>query len=266
MQMHSSTPLSASRLETVSDSAQRLQITGMPWIAFDFLPQTPHKYINGTRRHEGAFFPHRVKQLVAGKDASTMPGQIFEQPELANRSEDSPALYAHGHRGDINFQISQLNNLVTGSVRLNAKNVADSGNQFTGTEGFGNVAISAGVESLKAIRFLSSGGKKDDWRLAQSFVLTDLAAKIEAAHPGKHNIEKKQRWVGHGCHWNHRRPGEECGDLVSGVSQIVFDQARHIRIVFHDVDQIRVARFVCRLQRIHGRKESPHVLSQNPLR
>src|SRR6202171_5071116 len=189
--MHSSTALSASGFETVTDSTQRFQIAGMPWIPFNFLPQTPHEYIDGAWRHEGAFFPHGVKQLVAGKNASPVPGQIFKEPELANRSKDRPALHPHRHRSDINLQISQLNNLVTGGIRLNPKNVADARNQLTGTEGFGDVSVTAGVESLKAIRLLSSGGKKNDWRLSQLFVLTYLGAEIEAAHPGEHNIEKK---------------------------------------------------------------------------
>src|ERR1700686_4630615 len=120
MPLDSSTALSASGFETVADSTQRFQIAGMPWIPFDFLPQPPHKYINGTWRHEGAFFPDGVKQLVASKNAPPVPGQIFEQPELANRSEYCPALYAHGHRSDINFEVSQLNNLVTVGVGLNA--------------------------------------------------------------------------------------------------------------------------------------------------
>src|SRR4029077_4117480 len=228
----------------------------MPWIAFNFLPQTPHEYINGTWRHEGAFLPHGVKQLVAGKNASPVPCKIFEQPELANRSEHCPALHAHGHRSDVNFQVSQLNNLVTGGIRLNPKNVADARNQLTGTKGFGDVSVSTGVESLKAIWLLSSGGKKNDWRFPQAFVLADLAAEIEAAHPGKHNIKKKQCRLRLGCHGNHWRPGEKRGDFVSGGSQVVFDQLRHIGIVFHDVDQIRVTRFICRLQMIHGQKES----------
>src|ERR1700675_751762 len=198
--MHSSTALSASGFETVTDSTQRFQIVGMPRIAFDFLPQPPHKYVYRTWRHEGTFFPHGVKQLVAGKDASPVPGQIFKEPELANCSEYCPAQHAHGHRSDINFQVSQLNNLVTGSIRLNPKNVADARNQLPWTEWFRDVSVSTRVEGLKAIRLLSSGGKKNDWRLAQSFVLTNLAAQIEAAHPGKHNIEKKERWLGLGCH------------------------------------------------------------------
>src|ERR1700704_1725263 len=85
--MHFSTAVSASRFETVADSTQRFQIARMPWIPFNFLPQAPHKDINRTGRHEGAFFPHRVKQLVAGENTPPVPGQIFEEPELADRGE-----------------------------------------------------------------------------------------------------------------------------------------------------------------------------------
>src|SRR5258707_12902427 len=188
----------------------------MPWIAFDFLSQTTYKYINGTRRHEGPFFPYGVKQLVAGKNASSVPDQIFEEPELSDGRKDCLALHSHGHRSNINFQISQLNNLVTGGIRLNAKNVADSRNQFTRTERFGDVSVSAGVEGLKAIRFLSSGGKKNDWCFTQSFVLTYLAAEIEAAHSGEHDVEKKQRWLRLGCHSNHWRTRQKCAHFMSG--------------------------------------------------
>src|ERR1700730_4389631 len=149
----------------------------MPWVAFNFFPQTPHKYIKGTWRHEGALFPHGVKQLVAGKNASPVPGQIFEEPELSYRSKDCPALHAHSHRSDINFQISELDNLVTRGVRLHPKNVAHARNQLTGAERFGDVSVSPGVEGLKAVWLLRSGGKKNDWCLAQAFVLTNLAAE-----------------------------------------------------------------------------------------
>jgi len=87
-------------------------------------------------------------------------------------------------------------------------------------------------------------------------VLADLAADIEAADSGQHDIEKKQRRLRHGGLGNDGSPGEKCGDLVTGGSQVVFDQARHIRIVFHYVDQIGVTRFVYCLQWIHDRKES----------
>jgi hypothetical protein len=87
--------------------------------------------------------------------------------------------------------------------------------------------------------------------LAQPFVLADLAAEIESVDPGQHDIEKKERRLGHGGLGNDRRPGEKCGNFISGRPQVVFDQLGHIRIVFDDIDQIGVTRFACRRQRMH---------------
>src|SRR5208282_2736992 len=167
----------------------------MPWIGFDFLPQTPHKDVDRARGHKRPFFPDGIEQLVAGKDTSPVPGQVFEEPKLSHGSEYRPARDAHGHGSDVNLQFSQLNRLVTGDFRRNAEDVADTRNQFAGTERFGDVSVATGVEGPKAVRFLSSGGKKNDGRLGQLFVLADLAAEIEAADPGQHNIEQKQRWL-----------------------------------------------------------------------
>lgn len=125
----------------------------MPWIRFDFLPQTTHKDVNGAQGDEGAFFPHRVKQLVAGKNASPVPGQVFKKPELADRGEYGHTLHADGHRSDIDFQISQRNDFVTRGIRRNAENVADSRKQLARAEGFGDVSVASGVEGLKAVRF-----------------------------------------------------------------------------------------------------------------
>src|ERR1039457_184354 len=88
---------SASGFEPVADSAQRFQIAGMPWIAFDFLPQPPHKDVNRPGSHERSFFPHGVQQLVAGKHATAVPREIFEQPELTDGSEYGFALHPHRH-------------------------------------------------------------------------------------------------------------------------------------------------------------------------
>ena len=87
-------------------------------------------------------------------------------------------------------------------------------------------------------------------------MLANLAAEIEAADAGQHNIEKKQRWLRPGRHGNHRRPREKCGDLVSGGSQVEFDQARHIGIVFHDVDQVGATPIAGRVQMFRVQKES----------
>src|ERR1700722_5643095 len=158
----------------------------MPGIAFDLLAQTADEYIDRTRSYKRAFFPDRIKQLIAGKDASAMTSKILEQAKLANRSKYGLALHAHGHGCDIDFQITELNNLGTGSFRLGPKHVADAGNQFTRTERLGDVSVSANIESLQAIRFQSLGGEEYDGSSRQLLVLANLAAEIEAADTGQH--------------------------------------------------------------------------------
>src|SRR5277367_5059966 len=88
-------PISASGFEAVADSAQGFQVSGMPWVAFDFLSQTAHKHINRPRSDEGAFFPNGVKQLITSKHSSAVAREIFEQPELANRRRYGFALNSH---------------------------------------------------------------------------------------------------------------------------------------------------------------------------
>jgi len=62
--------------------------------------------------------------------------------------------------------------------------LADTAAQRTRVDGFGDVAVATRVEGLQAVRFLSSGGKKNHGCFAQSFVLPDLPAQIEAADSG----------------------------------------------------------------------------------
>src|SRR5271166_2299865 len=177
----------------VADSTQCLQIARMPRIAFDFLPQPSHENIDGTWRHERAFFPHCIKQLVARKDASAVPCQVFQQPELADGREYGFALHPHRHRSDIDLQVSELNHLMAGSLGLNAQNVADARNQLARAERLGNVPIAPRIERLQAVGFLRSSRQKNYGSLAQLLVLANLAAEVEAANPRQHDVEQKQR-------------------------------------------------------------------------
>jgi hypothetical protein len=74
-----------SGVEAVADSTQRLQVTGTSRIWLDFLPQAPHKNVNGSRGYERSFFPDCVEQLIARKDAPAVPHQVFKETELADR-------------------------------------------------------------------------------------------------------------------------------------------------------------------------------------
>ncbi len=171
-------------------------------------------------------------------------------------------MHAHGHRGDIDFQIAYADDLLGGRFGLRAQDVADSGDQLTRTEGLGDVAIAAEVEGLQAVGFLGAGGQENDGRFAQALVLANLAAEIESADAGQHDIEQEERGLHHGGLGNYGGSGEKGGDFVSGGAQVVFDEARHIGIVFDHVDQIRVERVVCRLHSTHVRKRASRALEE----
>jgi len=87
-------------------------------------------------------------------------------------------------------------------------------------------------------------------------VLANLAAEIESVHAGQHDVEQKQRRHRQRGLGNDRRSGEKRGDVEASGAQIVFDEVRHVGIVFDDVDQNGIARFGYRFQKIHGLKEA----------
>ena len=125
----------------------------MPWIEFDFFPQTSYKDVNRPRGYKRAIFPHSVEQLVACEDAAAVSGEIFEKPELADGGENRFTLHPYSHRRDVNFQVAELNHFVARGLWLRAENVADSRNQLSRTEGFRYVSVASGVEGLEPIGF-----------------------------------------------------------------------------------------------------------------
>lgn len=228
----------------------------MARIALDLLAQAAHKNINRARRHERAFFPDRIKKLVAGEDASTMADEVFEEPELAHGRWHGFALHGHRHGGDIDFKLAQLNQFAEGSLFLGAKDVANASDQLARAERLGDIAVAAGIEGLEAIHLLGTSGEKNDWRLSELFVLPNLAAEVEAVHLGQHDIEKEQRGLSQRCRSYNRRAREKCRDIESRGAQVMFDEARHIEVVLDHVDEVGVTRTVGRLLGIHCRRRN----------
>jgi len=168
----------------------------MAWVALNFLAKATHKDINRSRRDERAFFPDSIKELIAGKNAPAMIGEIFEKAEFADGSRDVFSGHANCHGGGIDFQVSYLYKFAIGRLGLGAKNVADPRDQFARAKGFGDVTIAASVESLDAIGLLRASRKKNDGSFAEMLVLANLAAEIETADSRQHDIEQEKRRVG----------------------------------------------------------------------
>src|ERR1700722_582694 len=144
-----------------------------------------------------------------------MSRQVFQQPELPNRSEYGSTLYAYGHRSNVNLQFAELNNLAIGRLRLGSQKIADSGDQLARAEGLSNIPVCAEVECVKPIRFLSLGGKKDYRCFGQLFVLADLSTQIEPTDARQHNIQKEKCGLRSRRLAYDRRTRKKCTDLIA---------------------------------------------------
>src|ERR1035441_1543389 len=249
--------------EAVAYSSQRFKVARMARIGLDFLAQATDENIDGARGYEGTFFPNGVEQLIAGKHASPVAGQVFEQTKFPHRGKDRFSSDAHSHRSHINFNFAQVDRFVAVNFRRNAENVAHPGNQFTWTERLGDVTIASEVEGLQPVRLLSSRRKKNNGSLGQLFVLADLAAQIEAADSGKHDVEQKQRGLNFGSHGKNGGPGKKCGNLEASGAQVVFDELRDVEIILDNVDQIGIMRFIWWGQSCHFQNKSLASLKKN---
>ena len=86
--------------------------------------------------------------------------------------------------------------------------------------------------------------------------MPQLAADVESAPPGKHDVEKEERGLAAGGGGKDGSSSKKSGDVVAGGAEVVLDQVGNVRIVLDDIDQIGVAGFVCRLEGIHGQEAS----------
>lgn len=223
----------------------------MAGITFNFLAQPTHKNVDGTWRDERTFLPHGIKKLIASEHASAMADEILEQPKLADGGLNLLALHTDGHGSNIDFEFAELNQFAERRLLLGPQNVTNARNELAGTEWFGDIAVAPGVEGLQTIHFLGAGGKKDNRRLTELFVLTNLATEVEAVHFRQHDIEEKQRRGEKSGRRNDRCAGEKSGNVESGGAQVMFNEARDVDIVFDDINEIRVTRIVYRLQGVH---------------
>src|SRR5579862_2117121 len=65
-------------LKAVSRTTNRAQVTRILRIQFNFFPNAADVNVHRTRRHIGSIAPHRIEQLIAGEDATNVPGKIVQ--------------------------------------------------------------------------------------------------------------------------------------------------------------------------------------------
>jgi len=69
----------------------------MAGIALDLFAQAADIHIDRSRGDERGFLPYGIQKLVARQDAAAVRGELFEQTELTDSSEDVAAIDLHCH-------------------------------------------------------------------------------------------------------------------------------------------------------------------------
>src|SRR5712692_5975737 len=92
--------LSRTGFKQVPCAPDRFQIQGVLRIGFDLFTQAADVNVHAARRNEAICSPHRVEQLIPGKDAVWARSKVVEQPEFerAKRYGFSGTAHAIGRR------------------------------------------------------------------------------------------------------------------------------------------------------------------------
>src|SRR5207237_2464957 len=85
---------SLGNFKTISGAAHGAQVARIFRIAFNLFAKLTHINIYRTRSHELGFTPHRIENLVAGKNPACMARKIIEHTKFRSRS--GHRLVAHG--------------------------------------------------------------------------------------------------------------------------------------------------------------------------
>ena len=116
----------------------------------------------------------------------------------------------------------------------------DAGNQFTRTEGLGDVIVGAHFQANHAVGFIAASREHQDGKAIQRFVLADFAANVQAGKFREHQIEQQQ--IGRRLLQSGEAAGavEGGADLKTFICKVVPDELDDVAIVFNDQDALHV--------------------------
>src|SRR5262249_3823159 len=113
---------------------------------------------------------------------------------------------------------------------------AHAGDEFTHTEGFGNVVVCSQLESDDAVRFLSPGGQHQNRYIAKSVMTSHLSAHFKSSQARQHKVQNDQV----GLLPPHFSEGDcpvRCGSHFEPfLLQVVLKQPDKIEFVLHNQD------------------------------
>src|SRR5436190_1631471 len=101
--------LSRTGFKQIPRAPDRFQVHGVFGIGFDFFTQAPNVNVHAARGNESIRSPHRIEQLIAGKDAVGARSKVIEQPEFERAERHGFPGMAHAIGRRINRQLADLN-------------------------------------------------------------------------------------------------------------------------------------------------------------
>src|SRR5579862_1034686 len=227
--------------KAIADAAHRFQILRVPGVGFNFLAQAADVYIDRAWSNERRFFPHRVEELVAGKDSPAMGREIFQKTKFAHGGQDVAPGNLHSHRRHVDFKITEAQNFRSRlQISGTAQDRANTSDEFTGAERLGDVIVCAEFQPLDAVGLCGFCGQKDDRNCRERWGLANVMAEVEAINPGQHDVQKENsRSFTKGLR-DQRSARDEVTRRKAGSPQIMRDEAADIFFVFNHEDHGRI--------------------------
>ena len=117
----------------------------------------------------------------------------------------------------------------------------DSGSEFAGAEGLGNVIVGANLESDHLVDLVGSRSQEDDRYGFRVPIGLQLFANFLSGEPWQHHIQQNQIRPVSSCRQQARSPVAISLNRKAFLSQVVSHQVLNIRVVFNQEDFLHAA-------------------------
>src|SRR3954447_25900484 len=130
--------------------------------------------------------------MVATVNPPGVPGEVVQKTELRSSGGGQGSAHGELHGIGVDDDFFKTDDGGRRGPLEPAQHRFDTGDQFAGCEGLGDVVVSAEFQAQHAIVFAGAGGQKDDGNGGEAGIAAEPAANIEAVAAGDHDVEQKK--------------------------------------------------------------------------
>jgi hypothetical protein len=225
----------------VAHGANGFEVTGLAGVIAEFTSEGGDMDIDGAVEDFVIAFPDFAEQLFAGFHAAGVAGEAEEEIEFDGGEGERLSGERGGAGGGVEAEVAHHHLGFRGVVggggcrggAVASGDGAQSGEQFAGRGGFGEVIVSPDFEADDAIGFIAAGGEHEDGDVG---VPADLLERFEAVEAGEHDIED------HGVPGFAGGGGDAGGAVMDGFhlvahgAEVIGEQAAEFTVVIDQED------------------------------